>query len=45
MKYSKPLIFGLGPLKYFTVVQLAIEILNISCTKSVAGPREFLLGY
>jgi hypothetical protein len=34
------------PRKFHTVLvsQLATEILNISCAKSVAGPEEFFVG-
>ena len=34
-----------GPLKILTVVQMDTDVLIISCAKSIAGPKEFLLGY
>ena len=28
-----------------TIAQVATEILNTSCTKLIAGPQEYFLGY
>jgi hypothetical protein len=40
-----PLKFGLGCEHFQKIAQLATEIFNnISCEKSVAGPKEFSLG-
>jgi hypothetical protein len=33
------------PDRFQTIAQMAIEILNILCVKSMAGPKDFLLGY
>jgi hypothetical protein len=33
------------PDHFQTIAQMAIEILNILCVKSMAGPKDFLLGY
>ena len=36
---------GPSPRKFQTIAHAATEVLNISCTKLIAGPQEFFLGY